>query len=73
MQYASSFNLSNSANGPAVNQEDHPDDGHEVDPAVEDCTTDSDGDGVPDWDDECSSVPGTEEDYGCPDPDPDGD
>jgi len=61
MQYASSFNLSNSANGPAVNQEDHPDDGHECDPAV------------PDWDDECSSVPGTEEYYGCPDPDPDGD
>jgi len=63
----SSFILSNSANGPAVNQADHPDDDHfECDPAVEDCTADSDGDGVPDWDDDCPSTPGTYENYGCP-------
>jgi len=71
MQNVSSFTPSIAANGPAVNQEDG--DHHECDPAVEDCTTDSDGDGIPDWDDECPSVPGTDANYGCPDPDPDGD
>jgi len=65
MQNVSSFTLSNSGNGPAVNQEDHDDD-HECDPAVEDCTTDSDGDGTPDWDDDCEDHAGPPENYGCP-------
>jgi len=65
MQNASSFTPSNSDNGPAVNQEDHPDDDFDCDPAFEDCTSDSDGDGTPDWDDDCPTQAGPESNYGC--------
>jgi len=67
MQNASSFTPTISDNGPTVNQEDHDDDDYDCDPAYEDCTTDSDGDGSPDWDDDCPNEPGSYENYGCPD------
>ncbi len=67
MQNVSSFIPIISDNLPSVNQEDHDDDDYDCDPAYEDCTTDSDGDGVPDWDDDCPNESGTYENYGCPD------
>jgi len=70
LQYASSFTPTISDNGPAVNQ-DHDDDHDDdddfyCDPEFEDCEIDSDGDGSPDWDDDCPNTPGTYENYGCP-------
>jgi len=70
LQYASSFTPTISDNGPVVNQEDHDDEDHDeddfdCDPSFEDCT-DSDGDGSPDWDDDCINDPGPESNYGCP-------
>jgi len=66
LQYASSFNPTISDNGPAINQADHPDDDFVCDPQFEDCTTDSDGDGTPDWDDDCPTQAGPASNYGCP-------
>ena len=75
MQNVSSFTPTLSDNRPSVNQEDHDDDDHDCDPAIDDCTTDSDGDGEPDYYDDCPNEPGSMDNYGCPDvnDDPDGD